>query len=432
MSQDAASIHQVPEPYNRYSDRIQLAFQRIRHISGFWPWILLGDFKPQTWSPAPTEELRSAIETVYNPDCALDVQDLIEHLKEQAKSSKKGIVAPHMIKKANRWAKDSITIPTPATNAYTPRSDRAASLVASRESANIAPSVEKRAGGLISASGGPSTRQKETKKKACKNEHLHDDGIGLEETNNQGEEQNDEHDDQARDVEHGEINSGVTLLSSVYAHPDDDGTDSGDSGDEDFGALTIQFYADRTRLCEVAARLANERETILSLTDSISEVKHEMQDLRTAIETATESLPEKTKAVSDLEAVIKKHNPHIPKEMLPVLEKMKQGVEKAKNQVDNIRDWKEEIQQLGDILGLHNDNKRRAEANVEAMKKEVESVEEDFARSKQMRRAAILLRHINELGVRGINDLGMERMEDFCKVLEVEVDDEEDENTPKM
>lgn len=157
-----------------------------------------------------------------------------------------------------------------------------------------------------------------------------------------------------------------------------------------------------------------------------------MEHLRTAIKTATERLPEKTKAVSDLEAVIKKHNPHIPKEIRPVLEKMKQGVEKAKNQVNDIRVWEGEIIQLGAVLQIHNDNKRRAEANVAVLKKDVESAEEDFAHSKQMRRAAILLRHINELGVRGVNDLGMERMGDLCKVLEVEVDDEEDENTPKM
>jgi chromosome segregation ATPase len=182
----------------------------------------------------------------------------------------------------------------------------------------------------------------------------------------------------------------------------------------------------------VAARLASEKETILSLNDSINQIHDEMEDLRTAIETATESLPEKTKAVTDLEAVIEKHNSHIPKEIRLILEKMKQGVEKAKNQVDNIRDWEGEIIELGIALHIHNDNKRRAEANVAVLKKDVKSAEENFARSKQMRRAAILLRHVNELGVRGVNDLGMEKMRDLCKLLDVEVDDEEDENTPNM
>lgn len=262
MSQDASSIRRVPEPYNRQSDRIQVAFQRIRQISGFWPWELLGDYEPQTWSQTPTEELKSAIETVYNPNCPLAIQDLIKHLEEQAKSSKKGIVAPHMIKKTNRWAKDSIVIPRHATNTYTRRNDRAASLVASRESADIAPSVEKRAGSLISVSGGSSTRQKEAEKtKERENDHLQDDGyvpldyygdngdrtkeirsIRLEETNDQHEEQNDEHDGQVGDVEHDENDSvldyGMTLGSSIYTDPDDDGTDSGDSGDEVILILT--------------------------------------------------------------------------------------------------------------------------------------------------------------------------------------------------
>jgi hypothetical protein len=183
-------------------------------------------------------------------------------LEEQAKASKKGIVAPHMIKKTNRWVKDNIAIPRYATNACTRRNDRATSLVASRESADIAPSIEERAGSLLSVSEGSSTRQKEAEKtEERENDHLYDDGyvsldcygdsgdvteqirsISLEETNVQHEEQNDEHGDQVGDVEHDERNSGLndgtTLESPIYTDPGDDGTDSGDSEDEVILILT--------------------------------------------------------------------------------------------------------------------------------------------------------------------------------------------------
>jgi hypothetical protein len=49
-----------------------------------------------------------------------------------------------------------------------------------------------------------------------------------------------------------------------------------------------------------------------------------------------------------------------------------------------------------------------------------------------MQCVVILLRYINEMGVRGMNDLGMGRMGILCELLEIEVDDEEDGNTPKM
>ncbi|RGP69238.1 hypothetical protein FLONG3_7874 [Fusarium longipes] len=93
----------IPPPYNKKLPGVKASFLRIYVASGVWPWDLVPECCPSTWSYGATRKFAEVVEEVSEPNSNITLAQLQEFLRQMAKTTTDGVVTYRILWKTPGW-----------------------------------------------------------------------------------------------------------------------------------------------------------------------------------------------------------------------------------------------------------------------------------------------------------------------------------------